>query len=157
MFDPDSVTICEEPFADVWRDSKAIREEHIEEIGAREGVPLDVNNDLFERLDSVGALLSMTARSNGRMFGYLLTIIGPSLENPLHVVGTQTAFFVSKHMRGLGPKLQRASMEALKARGVGELILRAGTRGPSTKLGVLYRRIGATEYGQMYSLMLGDV
>lgn len=155
MLDPDAIAVREEGFDVAWNDSERLRADHEREIGPRPGVTLRVNVPLFQRLDSIGALLTMTARSNGRMFGYLLTIIGPSLENAEHLVGTQTAFYVSPEMRGAGWQLQRGSIEALRARGVHEVLLRSGTRGPSLKLGSFYRRLGAAPYGELYSLMLG--
>ena len=114
--DLDSIVIREERFAEAWRDSEPLRAEHVAEIGPRDGVPLDVNVPIFEKLDQMGMLQTMTVRSNGRVFGYLVTIIGPSLENAQLTVGTQTAFYISQDFRGAGIRLQRASLDALKAR-----------------------------------------
>lgn len=157
MVDLDSVVIAEERFAQFWADSALLRAEHEAEVGPRDGVTLDPNVDLMARLEEIGMLLIMTVRSNGRMFGYLGTIIGPSLESTSLLVGTQTGFFVSRDFRGVGPRLQRASIEALRARGVGEVQLRAGVRGSGPKLGALYRRLGAVEYGELFSLVMEPV
>ena len=76
-------------------------------------------------LEGFGALQITTARSNGRMFGYLLTVIGPALEFPDITSATNTFFYASREFPGLGMKLQRASIEALRARGVTEVLMRA--------------------------------
>jgi hypothetical protein len=51
-------------------------------------------------------------------------------------------------------KLQRASIEALRNKGVGEVIFRAGTRGSAERVSVLYRRLGGEDFGQLYRLDL---
>jgi len=99
-------------------------------------------------------LQTMTARSNGRMFGYLMTVIGPSLDARDRLAGFHTIFFASPLIRGLGMKLQRAALDALRARGVQEVQMRAGHRGSGPRLGTFYRRLGAEEFGQLYRLEL---
>ncbi len=156
MIELDGLAVREERWAAFWPDAQELIAEHSAEIGPRDGVPLQVNTALFEKLDEVGALQTATARSNGRMFGYLLTILCPSLENPAFRVATQTAFFVSKDARGAGWKLLKESVGMLQAKGVHEVQMRAGVRGSGPRLGVLYRRLGAVDHGQLYSLMLGS-
>jgi GNAT superfamily N-acetyltransferase len=150
---PDGVTIQEEPFETFWRDGQSLFAEHRAAVG-ESGIGLNV--DLAHRLDAMGAGLIITARSNGRMFGYLSTIIGPSLGDDGTTSGTQVPFFVSKDAVGmnLAARLQRACIDALRRRGVDEVIMRAGVRGSGPRLGVLYRRFGAEEFGQLYRLDL---
>ena len=152
----DGVTLHEESFATFWRDGQALFAEHAAEVGPREGVTLDPNVALIERLDSAGAVQIVTARSNGRMFGYLASIIGPSLEDASMTVATQTVFFVSPDFRGLGPRMQRRSIALLRAKGVGEVIMRAGVRGCGPKAASLYRRLGAEPFGELFSLVLKE-
>lgn len=149
------MVLAEEPWPVFWRDGQALFQEHVAEIGGdRPAVPLDINTALLDRLDDVGAAHIMTVRSNGRMFGYLCTVIGPSLENASLLVGTMTAFYVSQDARGMGPRLLRAALDSLRTRGVGEVIMRAGVRGTGPRLGALYRRLGAVPHGELFSLML---
>jgi hypothetical protein len=63
-------------------------------------------------------------------------------------------FFASKDMPGVGMKLQRASIEALRQRGVGELLMKAGVRGDGPRLGSMFRRLGAEDCGQLYRIAL---
>jgi hypothetical protein len=51
-------------------------------------------------------------------------------------------------------KLQRASLAALRERGVDEVVMRAGHRGSGPRLGTIYRRLGAEEFGNLYRLEL---
>ena len=151
----DGVVIQEEAFDAFWHDARALIAEHVREIGPRDGVELDLNTDLARSLEQQHALQIVTARCNGRMFGYLVTIVSPSLENAGHSVATQTSFFVSRDFRGLGLRLQRASLALLRAKDVREVVMRTGVRGSGPRLGVLYRRLGARLLGESYSLVLG--
>ena len=151
------MVIAEEPWPVFWRDGQALFREHVADVGGdRPGVPLDINTVLLDRLDQVGAAHIMTVRSNGRMFGYLCTVVGPSLENAGLLVGTMTAFYVSRDARGMGTRLLRAALDSLRTRGVGEVIMRAGVRGAGPRLGALYRRLGAVPHGELFSLMLTE-
>ncbi len=150
----DGIEIREEEFETFWRDGQTLFAAHADEVGAREGANHNPNLALFRALDSIGALHLMTARCNGRLFGYLGSVIGPSLEDADLTVATQGVFYVSPEFRGLGARLQRASLDALRARGVREVIMRAGVRGAGPKAWAMYRRMGAAEFGRLYSLTL---
>lgn len=90
------------------------------------------------------------------MFGYLMSVVAPSLDSPDVMLAEHTIFYASPQISGLGMKLQRAALDALRARGVNEVFMRAGQRGSGPRLGTFYRRIGAEEFGQMYRLDLGN-
>jgi thiamine pyrophosphate-dependent acetolactate synthase large subunit-like protein len=57
----------------------------------------------------------------------------------------------------LGLKLQRAAASALKARGVDHVFGQAGTRGSAGRIASLYKRLGATDDGQVFRLQLAGV
>lgn len=149
--DVDGVTFQEESFQDWWRDAPALLAEHCLAVGEEEDEYLRKNVPLFSRLYDAGLLQVMTARSNGRMFGYLVTILSPSLSDTEMSVGTQTTFYASRDAQGLGLPLQRASVDALAQRdGPWEIIQRAGVRGSGPKMDVLFRRMGSEPYGTLY-------
>jgi hypothetical protein len=110
------------------------------------------NFPLLRKLEAIGASQIMTARCNGRMFGYLLSLTAPSLES-LDVLSAQhLTFYASTDFPGLGMKLLRAANVALQTKGVSEIFMRAGIRGDGPRMGVLYRRLGAEGFGEMYRL-----
>lgn len=115
---------------------------------------LFVNVPLMQQLERAGALQIITARSNGRLFGYLMSVVGPCLEFEDKTVAVHTAFFASPLIQNLGMKLQRAAMETLRERGVSEVHMRAGVRGSGPRLGAFYRRMGAEDFGHLYRLSL---
>ncbi len=148
------VTTQVESFETFWRDGQTLFAEHAKEVGGREGVILNPNVSLARALEGAGAVQILTARARGRMVGYLVTLISPTLEDKDLVSAMQNTFFVAKAYRGIGPRLQRESIDRLRTRGVGEVILRAGVRGSGPRLGALYQRLGAREYGRLYNLIL---
>lgn len=152
--DLDGMTFQVEPFREFYRDAEPLFREHLVQT---EQSPTDYtlkNVPLLERLDDLGFLQCLTARCNGRMFGYLMSILGPSLDSQHQIEALHTIFFASPDAPGLGMRLQRAAIEALRERGVTDLYLRAGHRGSGPRLGTLYRRLGAAEFGQLYRLEL---
>jgi hypothetical protein len=152
----DGIVIAEETLAALWRDAQHLFADHCENVGEARDAHHGKNVALMFRLADIGAFHVMTARCNGRVFGYLCTLISPSLEAVGLLVGVQTLFFASRDAAGmnLGPRLQRASIEALRAKGVGEIYMRAGIRGAGPRLGALYQRLGAQGFGSLYKLSL---
>lgn len=152
----DGMTIQEETFDQVFRDGRNLFEKHCMAVGEPPDMWQRKNLPLMRQLETMGALFFTTARSNGRLFGYLQTAISPSLESPEEQSAINLLFYTDGTIPGLGLKLQRAAVVSLKARGVDELFLRAGVRGAGPRLDVLYRRMGAEDFGQMYRLNLKD-
>lgn len=147
----DGFTIQEEHIEDWFRDAKPLIREHMITIGQDVDDYKLRNEPMLRRLGEAGFMQVMTARSNGRMFGYLMTVIGPSLDAEDRTEALHLPFFVSKDCPGnLGMKLQRAAIEALRAKGVSDLFARAGVRGSGPRLGIVYRRLGFEEFGTMY-------
>jgi len=152
----DGVTFQHEPFAQFYRDAQPLFAEHLVQTGQAPDDHTLKNLPLLQTLDDAGMLQTITARMNGRMFGYLMTVVGPTLDAPDVRQGWHTIFFASPDMPGLGMRLQRAALEALRERGVDEVIMRAGHRGSGPRLGTIYRRLGAEDFGQLYRLELGE-
>lgn len=149
---PAGITFALENFAAAHADAQALARQHLVEID--EAPDTGKNWPLLERLDELGQLQVLTARSNGRMFGYLVTMLYPSLEDTTRLSAVHTTFYASPEFPGLGLKLQRAALGPLRARGVSELWLRAGTRGAGSRIGTLARRLGAAPAGDLWRLEL---
>ena len=150
----DELTIQEERFADSYASAQDLIADHLVQVGEAPDAYHGKNLDLIRTLDGLGNIQIVTARSNGRIFGYLMTILSPSLESPKIKMAVQTTFFASEAFHGLGLRLQRASLALLQARGIDEVWFRAGPRGSGPKMGTLYRRLGAQHDGEIYRLNL---
>ncbi len=154
--DLDGMTIQQEPFDTFYRDGTALFAEHFMQTGQAPDAHLGKNVPLMRTLEQIGALQVTTARSNGRMFGYLMAIISPSLDGPEILSGIHTATYASPLIPRLGMKLQRASIAALRERGATEIIFRAGTRGSGPRMGTMFRRLGAQDHGHLFQLDLKE-
>jgi hypothetical protein len=152
--DIDGMTFQAEPLEPFWQDARWCFEEHLVQTGQSPDDHARKNLPLLRLLDKMGALQVITARCNGRVFGYLMSVLAPSLDSPEITEATHTIFFASPDAPGIGLKLQRAAIDALRARGVDEILMRAGHRGSGPRLGTIYRRLGAEEFGQLYRLEL---
>jgi len=151
----DGVTFQTEPFRTFYEDAKPLFAEHLVQTGQSPDDHARKNVPLLQRLDDLGCLHVFTSRSNGRMFSYLVSVIAPSLDSPDEMLAEQTIYFADPSFPGLGLKTQRAALDDLKARGVHRVLMRAGHRGSGPRLGTLFRRLGASEFGQLYQLELG--
>lgn len=150
----DGVIIQAEAF-DVWlRDATHLFNDHLVQVGEAPGEWQGKNIPLMRRLYELGAMQIMTARCNGRMFGYLMTVIAPSLASENSTSAVNTTFFASPEFPGLGLKLQRAAVAALSRRGVDQLCMQDGIRGDGGRISAIYRRLGAEYDGEIYRLQL---
>ena len=154
--EPAGVTFQTEDCASWRRDGRRLFEDHCAIVGEDPNEWERKNWDLFERLEQVGAMQITTARSNGRMFGYLMTLITPSLGSAKVTSAAHTTFYADPGFPGLGMKLQREAMIRLRERGVDEIVWEAGKRGSGPRLGAMYRRLGAVEHGETYRLQLTE-
>jgi hypothetical protein len=152
----DGMTLQSDDF-DTWlNDARALIENHLVIVGEAPEAWRDKNLDLMRKLYDGGCMHIATARSNGRVFGYLMTIIGPSLTREGKVTAYNGTFYAADEVPGLGMKLQRYALNALKEKGVDEVLYEAGNRGSGPRLGTLYRRLGAQEHGRVFRLPLTE-
>jgi len=154
--EPDGITFQTETF-DAWlAGAEKLFDDHLVTVGETPGNWQNKNIDLMRRIHDADAMQIMTARCNGRMFGYLMTLVAPSLVAQDLTTATHTTFYAAPEFPGLGLKLQRAALKALKDRGVNEVFFEAGQRGSGPRLSVLYKRLGALDHGQVYRMQLTE-
>lgn len=151
---PDGMTFQQETFDCWFGDAQNLIAEHLVQVDETPDNAQSKNLALMRTLDEMGNMQIVTARSNGRMFGYLMTVLSPSLESPGLKSSIHTTFFASKEYPGLGMKLQREALIGLKERGIDEVFMRAGPRGSGPKMGALYQRLGAEKDGELFRLNL---
>lgn len=149
---PDGITFQTEDFRTWLRDASDLFDRHLILVDEAPGDWQAKNLPLMETLDDIGAMQIMTARSNGRIFGYLMSLISPSLTSENVTTATHTTFYADPQFPGLGLKIQRAAMAALKERGVTEIFMEAGNRADGPRIGSLFKRLGAVPHGEVYRL-----
>lgn len=150
----EGVTYQAERLDDVLRDGEALFRQHMADVGENPDAIWGKNFALMRRFEEADVLQVVTARMNGRLFGYLVTVISPTLESGQKTSAVHTTFYVSPDCPGAGLGMQRAAIELLRRRGVNEVAMRAGVRGAGERISALYRRLGAEPQGELYRLGL---
>lgn len=151
------LSISVEPLQELLKDGDPAMRDHCASVGEHPDNFSSKNLKLMQSYEDVGSLQVVVARCNGRVFGYLVTIMGESLEASGRFSACHTAFYASSDYPGLGLKLQRKALEELRDRGVYEVVMRAGVRGAGERVSSLYRRLGAEPFGTYYRLPLGEL
>jgi hypothetical protein len=153
----DGMVLQTEDFESWLRDAENLFDAHLVQVGEAPGNWQNKNIPMMRRLYDAGAMQITTARCNGRMFGYLMTLLSPSLTSKDIMSAVNTTFYASPDFPGLGLKIQRAALGFLKQRGVDEVFFEAGKRGSGDRISAIYRRIGAQDHGQVFRLQLAGV
>jgi GNAT superfamily N-acetyltransferase len=143
-----------ESWLDVLPELKAMFDAHWEEIALnRDAIKLDIDYDLYERLTRSGELHLVTARDDGWLVGYHVSVIRPHphYKSTLHCL-TDVFYLRPEYRSGMtGYKLIKFFRDSLKARGVKKVLM-------GTKLGIdidpLMKRLGFTPIERVYSLVL---
>ena len=154
---PEGMSFQEEPFETWKREGVPLFERHCVDAGENPSAWGGKNWDLMAECAAAGNMQIVTARSNGRMFGYLMTLLTPSLQEPGRRTAVNTVFFADACAPGIGVKIQRFALQRLKERGVDEVFFRSGYHGADARLGALYKRLGAQPDGDVYRLTLNGV
>lgn len=151
---PADVVIQQVSFETFDKECRKLIAEHASLVGHPANKYESMNLPLLRVIDQIGCLQVTTAKCNGRLVGYLMSHLSPSVEFPDRTEAIHSVFFVSPDFRGLGRQLQLSANAALRERGVNDLYLRAGTRGSGPYLGPFYERLGAEPAGALYRLTL---
>lgn len=118
-------------------------------------VPLDPCWERYYDLEDRGVLCVVTAREDGRLVGYHITIVSPHLHygSTLHGI-TDVYFVLPSHRKGFtGIRLLKEVEAEMKRRGVVKLI--TGTK-RHLDLGVLFERLGYRETERVYTKIIGS-
>ena len=146
-----ALTLAEESF-DPERFAEALSAVREHMLATDQGIEdfREKNIPLFMQLQTLGILRTHSARANGKVVGYLLTVISPSLESPHSRIAEHSSFFINPVWVGAGAKLLRFAESNLRSEGITEFQARAGIRGSGPRMGKLYSRLGYADFGQLY-------
>lgn len=104
---------------DLWDESAELLQAGFQEHDPDPGMPLEVDRALYEVLEDAGTLRVYTARQDGRLVGYAVFTVAPSMRRRYLKVATQDLVHVETAIRGrLTAALLRHAERALKTDGV---------------------------------------
>jgi GNAT superfamily N-acetyltransferase len=114
--------IASESFIEIYHELLPLFAEHWRELGPyKDKMPLSPDLGIYSFLESQGQLLTLTARKDGHLVGYINVCIKPGLHysTTLQAITDIPYVLPSVRGRGVGVRLFLAAQEELKARKVG--------------------------------------
>lgn len=145
-----------EPFRHVWDDPDfaTLWNNHFAEA-RDDDRPRQPDADLLEQLERTGTLRMMTARIDGKLFGYLMWTFTIDAECIGVKIADQGIWYVDpKAPAGIGTRMLKQSISELRAAGIHSLHLHHPMHGRGARLGTLFRRLGAKETQHRYTLQI---
>lgn len=147
--------IQSESFLEIYPELLPLFQSHWLELGPfRDRMPLVPNLQIYTFLETAGQLLTLTARQNGKLVGYLIAKTGPGL----HYATTNQAItdipyvHPSVRGRGIGVRLFLAAEKEFKAMGVGPWFAGSKINSPlHESMDKVLRWIGMTPQDVQYS------
>lgn len=151
-----TVTYALEPWDAYYRDCQALWPEHYAEIAVqKDRMPMRPDVEAYQALERAGMLQIVVAREDGRMIGYVLSVIRAHLHYADVLCGFEDAYFLTKaHRKGfVGVKLLREAVEQMRRAGVRKAFFMTKV---AHDAGAIFERMGFTRSDIVYSGWIGD-
>jgi GNAT superfamily N-acetyltransferase len=114
--------IASESFMEIYPELLPLFEQHWKELGPyKDKMPLSPHLESYSYLEASGQLLTLTARNNGHLVGYINVCIKTGLHysRTLQAITDIPYVLPSVRGRGVGVRLFLAAQEELRTRKVG--------------------------------------
>ena len=114
--------IAQESFIEIYPELLPLFESHWRELGPyKDKMPLSPSLESYSFLEAHGQLLTLTARQEGRLVGYIICAVRTGLHYSTTLQAITDIPYVAPSVRGrgVGVRLFLAAQEELKARKVG--------------------------------------
>lgn len=144
-----------EDWATYVRDCQALWWEHWEEIAVqKDRMPMRPDEEAYRALEAAGRLQIVTAREQGVMVGYIVSVVRPHMHYADVLTGYEDAYFLSKsHRKGMaGVKLIREAIRHMRAVGVQKCFFMTKA---ALDMGRIFERLGFTKTDIVYSKWIG--
>jgi L-amino acid N-acyltransferase YncA len=151
-----TITYALEPWATYYRDCEPLWPEHYTEIAVdKDRMPMRPDVATYQALDAAGRLQIVVARDDGRMVGYVLSVIRPHLHYADVLCGYEDAYFLTQSRRRgmVGVKLLREAVRYMQSVGVQKAFFMTKV---SLNMGPIFERMGFTMTDVVYSKWIGS-
>ncbi|HEY2417117.1 MAG TPA: GNAT family N-acetyltransferase, partial [Steroidobacteraceae bacterium] len=143
-------------WATYYRDCEPLWPEHYTEIAVdKDRMPMRPDVATYQALDAAGRLQIVVARDDGRMVGYVLSVIRPHLHYADVLCGYEDAYFLTQSRRRgmVGVKLLREAVRYMQSVGVQKAFFMTKV---SLNMGPIFERMGFTMTDVVYSKWIGS-
>lgn len=138
-----------ERFTELRGEGDELFAKHWGEASADKSMLLNINWPIYEALENSELLLTVTARREGDLVGYVVYVVSSHLHYAQHIVAEQDVIFLDPSCRAgwIGPRMIKAAELILASKGVDRVTARVklhvrGRRGRVGDLQPVYRRLG---------------
>lgn len=145
------ITYALEPWARYYRDCQTLWLEHYDEIAVqKDRMPMRPDVAAYQGLEAMGALQILVARDDGRMVGYVVSIIRPHMHYADVQCGFEDAYFLTKsHRRGMiGVRLISQAVRHMRAVGCKKAFF---TTKLALDMGRIFEHLGFAQTDAIYS------
>ena len=148
------MTFQVERFASIAAELKPVIAEHWEEMPFDPDLPLNLDVDLYFRMDMLDRLHIVTARDEGRLVGYFAAFVGRHTHYDIQMAAMDVYFLLPEYRTAMnGMQLFAYFEETAQARGVRFLLATARIdRSPAAAK--LFERLGWNAARTVYSKRL---
>ena len=150
------ITYQVEQWHDCLPEMEALWPLHWQEVAAdKDVIPLEPNYEMYNMLVQTGQLHLLTARSDGKLIGYHVSIVRPHLHYKSSLSAFTDMYFIHPDFRKgmVGVNIFRAAEKSLKQRGVQKMF--TGTK-LSLDMGRIFERLGWKETERLYTKVIED-
>lgn len=97
---PSNVTFHAEPISSAWDEAQGLILANFTEVGGLDPKKFAPKREQFERMDALGFMRCFTMRKLGRLVGYAIFVVMPTLNYPEITMATSHVVYVSPEHRG---------------------------------------------------------
>lgn len=150
------VVYQEEKLGQCLKEMKPLLEKHWEEIAVnKERIKLNPDYEKYFQLEELGILHIVTARMEGVLIGYFISMITPHIHYKDHAFAMNDILFISpEHRRGrVGIRLFQKAEGFLRGLGVSVIMIGTKTHMPFDPL---CKMLGYSNTERTYTKYIGD-
>lgn len=150
------ITYQVENWSDCVAELEPLWASHWDEVAMnKDTIPLEVSYESYLLLESQGQLHVLTARCDGKIIGYHISLVRPHLHYASSLSAFTDVYYISpEHRKGMvGVRLFKEAESTLKARGVDKMF--TGTK-LSLDMSRIFEHLGWTETERLFTKYIGD-
>jgi GNAT superfamily N-acetyltransferase len=132
-----TIVYAEESLKSCLEEMKPILELHYQEVAMyKDKIPLDPDYSKYFMLEEEGVFHTVTVRDNGKLIGYFLSLIAPSIHYSQTVYAVNDILYVHPDYRasGVGQKMFSFAEKKLKEKGADVISIHMKTALPFDSL-----------------------
>lgn len=150
------ITFQEECLAECLEEAKPLLYAHWQEIAHnKEKIPYCPAWDRYYKMEELGFLHIVTAREDGKLIGYFVSIVTSNLHYSTTLMATNDILYIVPEKRGtsLGYRLFKEAERRLKDMGVKSIVIHMKVYAAFDNL---LEKLGYTNVERMYSKYIGE-